>query len=321
MSRRSLLTSAALVALTGRLKACTWGVPQWHPEPVLVPDRDYEGVHTTTPCAMPFSDGCWWDADRQAFCLWYMAGYTGGTALAQSADGYTWRKIGLVDPAPRDSSTVWPDGSGYVRATWFLEAPGALTLQRSDDGIAWRTVGRGPACGDRSTLFRAVDGAWILSARISGAAPATTGRAFWRSAAFAGPYTRVGGEFWAQPDDDPDAFGPVPPQLYNFDARAFGAGYIGLMSIWGGDRYTAPKRNTLRVCTSRDGLSWTRGPARWIDEQPGAQNVQTCGGLFIALPDGKLGILVSTRSGPVGPVNRQRCVTRLLTIAPREVCV
>lgn len=321
MSRRSLLTSAAFLALSARVKACEWGRPVWHPEPVLEPTEPWEGTKTHTPTAMPFSDGCWWDADRQCFCLWYMAGYTAGTGFAQSTDGYTWRKLGLIDARARDSSTVWPDGRGYVRATWFLHAPGALTLERSDDGITWRTVGRSPACGDRSTLFRTVTGDWMLSLRVSGAAPATTGRQFWRAEAFEGPYTRVGPELWAQPDDDWQALGPPAPQLYNLDARAFGAGYLGLMSIWGGDRYTAPKRNTLRVCTSLDGLTWTRGPAQWIDEQPGAQNVQTCGGLFIALPDGKLGILVSTRSGPVGPVNRQRCVTRLLTIAPREVCV
>ena len=306
MSRRAVLLAALGVPFQ-----CTWGTPQWHPEPVLVPDRAYEGS-----CAMPFSDGCWWDDDRQCFCLWYMAGYNGGTALAQSTDGYVWRKLGLVDPTPRDSSTVWPDGGGYVRATFFMRdyPDPALTLQRSPDGITWRTVGRVPG-GDRSTLYRLTDGRWVLSARES--ATAERGRAFYVADVFEGPYRRAG-EFYAEPSDDPQALIGVRPQAYNLDAAPLGAGYLGLLAVWGGARADAPKRNTLRALTSRDGVSWNRGPALWIDEQPGAQNVQSCGGVYVMLKPDLLGIYVSTRSGPVAA---QRCVTRLLTVPVREVCV
>lgn len=293
---------------------CVWGTPQWHPDPVLEPTEPWEGR-----CAMPFSDGCWWDADRQAFCLWYMAGYNGGTALAQSADGYAWRKLGLVDPTPRDSSTVWQVPDGYVRATYFMTAyAGAgLTLQRSFDGIAWRTVGQTPPLGDRSTVYRLADGRWVLSTREN--PTAARYRGFLVADAFEGPYLRTGELFGGQLDDDVDAL--TTPQIYNLDARAFGAGYLGLASIWGGDYGTRPKRNTLRALTSRDGVSWNRGPAQWVTGADGTWrdgNIQTCGGLCVELRPGLLGFYVSARSGPVAT---QRCVTGLVTIARKDVCV
>lgn len=292
---------------------CVWGTPAWHPEPVLEPTESWEGR-----CAMPFSDGCWWDEARQRFRLWYMAGYQGGTALAESRDGYAWQKLGLVDPTPRDSSTVWQLADGtYARATYFLSGysgDSVLTLQTSPDGLAWATVGRSPLVGDRSTVYQLADGRWVLSARTGSA---TRARAFWLADRFEGPYLDTGVMLAAEPVDDPAA--TEGPQLYNLDARAFGAGYLGLMSVWGGSRGAdAPKRNNLSVVTSGDGLRWVRGPHLWIQEQPGAQNVQSCGGLFVRLAPGLLGFYVSARSGPVAA---QRCVTGLVTVPVREVCV
>lgn len=321
VSRRSFLQISALLAFSPSVHACTWGTPVWHPEPVLEPTEAWEGS-----CAMPFSDGCWWDEDRQRYRLWYMAGYGGGTALAESRDGYHWEKRGIVDERLRDSSTIWQleDGS-YVRATYFQDAyatKAGLTLQRSPDGRRWTTTGMTPPLGDRSTIFRGTDGRWFLSARDS--LTAARGRRIYVADEFEGPYAIAGPIFEAWPADDPDALN-TQPQLYNLDARAFSTGYLGLAAIWGGDRYTAPKRNNLAVFTSPDGISWDRGPRQWITEgAPGSWregNIQSCGGLFVELPDGKLGFYVSARSGPVGPVNKQRCVTGLVTIARNEVCV
>lgn len=322
LSRRSLLLAAlAAAALPAHLRACAWGTPVWHPDPVLEPTEAWEGS-----CAMPFSDGCWWDADRQCFCLWYMAGYNGGTALAQSSDGYHWRKLGIVDPTPRDSSTVWQlaDGS-YVRATFFMTAYRSgqgLTLQRSPDGITWRTVGQIPDAGDRSTLFRAADGRWIAS--IRGGPTAARARKFAVADRFEGPYLPIGDVLEGELADDPDA--TTTPQLYNLDARWLGDGYLGLGTIWGGTRGdAAPKRNNLGVFTSRDGYSWNRGPRQWITEGPKGSwregNIQTCGGLCVELKPGTLGFYVSARSGAVGPVNQQRCVTGLVTIERKDVCL
>lgn len=323
LSRRDFLLGAGALTLPTSGLACEWGTPVWHPDPVLEPTEPWEGQ-----CAMPFSDGCWWDADRQVFCLWYMAGYNGGTALAQSTDGYAWRKLGIVDPTPRDSSTVWQDTDGsYVRATFFMSSygkPGAgLTLQRSPDGITWKTVGMTPGLGDRSTIFRAADGRWLLSARES--LTAARARRIYVADRFEGPYAAAGPVFEAEAADDPDALG-TQPQLYNLDARAIGSKYLGLASIWGGDRFSSPKRNNLGVFVSVDGLGWDRGPRQWITEAPErsswrAGNIQSCGGLFVELEPGLLGFYVSARTGPVGPVNRQRCVTGLVTIRRDEICL
>lgn len=313
ITRRTALAAlvAPLVGCVRRVPSpslpCSWGTPVWHPEPVLVPTEPWEGN-----TAMPFSDGVWWHADRQRYWLWYMAGYNGGTALAESRDGYVWTKLGLVDPTPRDSSTVWPDGDGWVRAVFFMTAyrdGTGLTLQRSANGLTWRTVGH-VAAGDRSTVYRLRDGRWVLSQRVD--IGPTRARQFAVADVFEGPYVPVGDVMLAQPDDDWDAW--EGPHLYNLDAAPLGAGYLGLMAVWGGARSDGlPKRNTLRALTSPDGLTWTRGPL-WVPETPEAMNIQSCGGCCVTLPDGRLGFYVSAR-------DRERCVTRLLTVDRKAVCV
>ncbi len=305
MNRRSFLSLPTLALVP---TPCVWGTPEWVEDPVLVPDQPYEG-HVS----MPYSDGCWWDEDRQRFRLWYMAGYNGGTALAESRDGYAWEKRGLVDPTPRDSSTVWQveDGS-YVRATYFLEPRiNALTLQISFDGIHWVRVGQTPNCGDRSTIYR--DGAaWILSARTD--VDSHRDRQFYFAASLTGPWHPITFE---QPDLE------VGQQLYNFDAVAMGSGLLGLSAVWTGDRPNVPKRNHLAVLTSEDGISWTAGPKQWIplSEDPLSWrmgNIQSCGGVCVALSKDRLGFYVSARSGTLSD---QRCVTGLVTIDRKEVCL
>lgn len=278
--------------------------------PVLEPSEDYEG-----DCAMPFSDGCWWDESRQRFRLWYMAGYGGSTALAESRDGYAWDKRGLVDPAPRDSSTVWPDGDGWLRASY--RGQHALELQRSPDGLRWTRVGVTPPCDDRSTIFRFREH-WYLSARIGSKHRA---REYWRSEDLA-RWTRVPSDLEDVDIWDAALADTAAVALYNVDAAPFGDGLLGLAAIWAGDRPGRPKRNDLAVVTSRDGAHWTRGPRQWMTEDTApypAMNLQSCGGVCVRLTRERLGFYVSCRTGDPRAV--QRCVTGLVTIDARQVCV
>lgn len=261
---------------------------------------------------MPFSDGCWWDENSQRFRLWYMAGYRGGTALAESRDGYDFEKKGLIDPDARDSSTVWQlENGSYVRATHFLDQrKHALTLQTSRDGLKFVTIGRSPECGDRSTIWK--DGeSWILSGRADAGGRI---REYWQTDDLAGPWTRTSGPIEASHDEK--------SQVYNVDAAPLGENMIALASMWTGDRAGLTKQNDLDVWTRKNG-TWRPGPTRWIarSDDPSSWrfgNIQSCGGICVALTPQKLGFYVSARTGPI---NSQRCVTGLVTIDRSDVCV
>lgn len=316
MRRRTFLSFAGALPLVWTPSdPCEWGIPEWYPEPILEPDKLWEGN-----CTMPFSDGCWWDEDRQRFRLWYMAGYWGGTALAESRDGYEWTKLGLVDPEPRDSSTVWRlDDGSYVRATFFIRGQRELVLQTSPEGTVWTTVGRTPPCGDRSTIYRGRTG-WILSARSDEGTTRT--RSYYTAETIEAPWVPVESNLTRTSDADTEQIGRAT-QLYNFDAAPYGGGFLGLLSVWSGDRPGLSKMNDLYVATSRDGLNWTRGPNLWIarDEDPTSWrsgNVQSCGGVCVRLKPDLLGFYVSARSGPG---SNQHCVTGLVTIPTARVCV
>src|SRR5690606_16616877 len=81
---RQLLVDDFLVGET-TLKR-TFHAAKIHPaSPVLRPDRPWEtkqGKPSSPPCAMPFSDGVWYDSRDRLFKMWYMGGYCQGTCYA-----------------------------------------------------------------------------------------------------------------------------------------------------------------------------------------------------------------------------------------------
>ena len=128
---------------------------------------------------MPFSDGVWFDPADGHFKMWYMAGYSGRTALALSDDGMTWRRPAL-DVVPgtnivfdelRDSSTVWLDHlerNPQLRFKMMVYVQGGRRLRRfcSPDGVHWTAAGFGGPSGDRSTFFyNAFRNVWVYSIR------------------------------------------------------------------------------------------------------------------------------------------------------------
>src|SRR5215471_12286371 len=94
----------------------TFHLTRFHPDtPVLKPDKPWE--KEGGPTAMVFSDGVWYDPADRLFKMWYMGGLTRATCYATSTDGLRWEKPALdvkkgtniVQPDPRDSTTVWLD--------------------------------------------------------------------------------------------------------------------------------------------------------------------------------------------------------------------
>ena len=153
--------------------------------PVLQADRAWEKEGRVGdgagPCAMPFSDGVWYDPEDELFKMWYMGGYVYHTCYATSRDGLDWEKPALdVHPGTNivfhgASTFAWQGqslpGGSYDTTVWLdlgerdprrrykmsrftpNKRSGKLSIFYSPDGIHWEPVGRCGHSGDRSTLF------------------------------------------------------------------------------------------------------------------------------------------------------------------------
>ncbi|MBI3878104.1 MAG: glycosyl hydrolase family 32 [Verrucomicrobia bacterium] len=277
--------------------------------PVLKPDKPWE-MEGKSPMAMVFSDGVWFDPKDQLFKMWYMGGYGKYTCYAYSSNGVDWIKpeldvvpgSNIVQKEPRDSSTVWldqedPDPKRRYKMFRSLSKDGkwGLSAHFSEDGIHWspEVLRTGPA-GDRTTVFRnPFRGAWVFSLR--GDANNARVRRYWEMKdIFAGPQ-------WEKSNDAPlwvgaDRLDPPRPdlgdaaQLYNLDAIAYEGLFVGLFSIWRGDRNIPPGRpkpNSIWLGFSRDGYHWDRPdrePFIDVSEKQGDWNwgnVQSAGGGFL----------------------------------------
>jgi len=266
--------------------------------PVLKPDRPWESEGGRgNPCAMPFSDGVWYDPADRLFKMWYMGGYIYHTCLATSKDGINWDKPQLdVRPGTnivlpglnveynneqknvyRDSSTVWLDleeTNPWKRYKMVVRTPvkrhGALEIFYSSDGIHWYPVGRTGLCGDRSTIFyNPFRKVWVYSLRDYWE-PKIEGklRKFRRYREGLDLVTasdnwkvRTDVGLWFAPDrNDP----PIPgsdyqPGIYNFDGVAYESLMLGLYSIYRtGPKDGRPKINEILLGFSRDGFHFHR---------------------------------------------------------------
>jgi hypothetical protein len=297
--------------------------------PVLKPDKPWEQV--TSPTAMPFSDGVWYDpADRQ-FKMWYMGGYCASVCYATSREGIHWQKpvleVGprsnIVFGKTRDSTSVVLDleekdlDRRYKlfryyyddRRKWFQ------CLYFSPDGIHWSEAAPPkPVRGDRSTVFyNPFRRVWVYNIRDSvafgGVNDARRCRRYWESSdVLAGAdWTEAKTTLWIGADElDPRR--PelnVRPQLYNLDCAAYESLILGLFSIWPGQPTNRPKPNYVAVGFSRDGFHWdrpTHQPFIPVSERKGDWNwgnVQSAGGCCLVVGD-KLYFYVSGRAGVEG---------------------
>jgi hypothetical protein len=298
--------------------------------PVVSPDQPTER-EGKAPMAMPFSDGIWFDPADQLYKMWYVAGYLKQTAYATSRDGLHWEKPALdvrpgsnvVQPDPRDSSTVWLDQEEKDPTRRFkmwrsYGEPGKfdLSLHFSPDGIHWSpaVLHTGP-CGDRTTVFwNPFRKVWVYSLRHgwSGA----RARRYWETKDL------LTGSNWSKVDEPvlwvgSDRLDPPRedlkdvPQLYNLDAVGYESVMLGLFTIWRGDHNIPPGRpkpNTVWLGFSRDGYHWDRPdrqPFIPVSETQGDWNwgnVQSVGGCCLIVGD-QLRFYFSGRAG-VGPQMR-----------------
>lgn len=319
---------------------------EYHPgNPLLKPDKPWEaGNDANPPCAMPFSDGVWYDPRDKLFKMWYMAGAARHTCYAVSQDGLQWQKpeldvspgTNIVFSGPRDSSTVWLDHEEQDpnrRFKMFRSCKGGSTVEGSyglathfsPDGIHWSDppllTG---SCGDRSTVFwNPFRKLWVYSLRHGWGLPRR--RRYWEAANLeTGPKWQQIGEprIWVSADNlDPQRDDlKVPAQLYNLDCIAYESLLLGLFTIWRGQPENREKPNELCIGYSRDGWSWSRPDRRPfcpVSETPGDwnfSNVQSAGGCCLVVGD-KLYFYVSGRGGTGKTrLDGQSSVTSLATL-------
>ena len=303
---------------------------RYHPaNPVLEADKPWE-QQGRAPCAMPFSDGVWYDPQEKLFKMWYMGGYVQSTCYATSKDGVHWQKPELdVEPGTnvvlreeRDSSTVWIDHretDPKKRYKMFTavrsDGPGGwtLTYRVSADGVHWsKRIASAPGVGDRTTVFfNPFRSVWVLSRRIFVGGRSRAYREHPDPVACLGE-NGEGQSLWVGADRlDPHhpkpEFSGNQPQLYNLDAVAYESLLLGLFSVWQGPhngecaRLGIQKRNEVLLGFSRDGFHWHRPDRRpFIGANPtvGAWNwgnVQSAGGGCLVVGD-KLYFYVSGRA-------------------------
>ena len=303
----------------------TFHTPEIHHEPILVPERPWEqiepGAARSNPTAAVFSDAVLWDDADRIFKMWYMGGYTGSTCYATSSDGLHWVKprldvvagTNVVNPMPRDSSTVWLDRRAPRdrRFKMACSVPSdGLTKQRrftSPDGIHWTADGETPAVGDRTTFFyNPFRERWVFSIRAGGdVGGRPRHRRYVEMASFESTaWNDSDTAYWVAADDlDPwrEDFKSAP-QLYNLDCVAYESLMVGLFSIWRGEGPSQHKHVDVCVGFSRDGFHWTRNdrqPFIAPTREPGGwyrTNVQSAGGCC-AIADSRLYFYFSGRSG------------------------
>jgi hypothetical protein len=302
--------------------------------PVLKPDRPWETDTAPNPCAMPFSDGVWYDPQDSTFKLWYMGGYVAGTCFATSKDGLHWDKpeldifpgTNIVQKGRRDSSTVWLDhgvADPAERFKMMYFASGALSLSVSPDGIHWSPPIRSGPTGDRTTFhydpFRRL---WIFGIRSSASGFGRI-RRYWEARDFLADANWKSDQpvLWTGADSADPAREDLKtrPQLYNLDCVAYESLLLGLFTIWRGQPADRAKPNEICVGFSRDGFHWHRPDRRAfipVSEKQGEWNwgnVQSSGGCCLVVGD-RLYFYVSARAGVPGSRHSGVCSTGLATL-------
>ena len=308
----------------------------WPTTPWEKRDEAAERTHTrSSPAAMPFSDGVFFDPADQLFKMWYMGGYSQNTCYATSVDGIAWTKPSLdvvkgtniVQALQRDSSTVWMDLTDtdhtrrYKMSHWHDHY---LELFASGDGVHWRPMGRTGITGDRTTFFyNPFRRVWVYSLRSDLAGMTQRMRRYWETDdLFANVAWRPEEPVPWVGADSADPRRPeydVPAELYNLDCVAYESVMLGLFTMYRGERNEREKPNDVCIGFSRDGFHWDRPDRRAflpVSDQVGAwnwANVQSAGGCCLIVRD-RLHFYVSGRRGVPGTSLPGVCSTGLATL-------
>jgi hypothetical protein len=342
---RQLFVDDFLIAETSLTRV--YHQAQYHPEtPVLKPDKPWETTERG-PASMVFSDGVWYDPADRLFKMWYMAGYTEGTAMATSRDGIHWEKptfdvvagTNIVMRTRRGSTIVWLDseeanpGRRFKMFRQVFGRPPTFALHFSPDGIHWSdTVALSGSAKDRSTLFwNPFRKVWVFSLKeemsyVRGDLPQPQNG---RMRRYHEHPSIVDGMDWVRSTlpawVGADALDPrredlkLPAQLYNLDAVAYESLIIGLFTIFRGEPKDRAKPNELVAGYSRDGFHWYRPDRRAlipVSERHGDWNwgnVQSAGGVMLVVGD-QLYFYVSGRAGVNGSEDSGVCTTGLATL-------
>jgi len=281
---RQLLVDDFLVDTAGTTMARVFHQPVKYPcNPVLFPQSAEELDPAYPPCAVAKCGGVWFDPADQRFKMWYMTGYLGHLAYAESADGTVWTRPALdIVPGtnlvlPRelhpDSGRVvldpFPTIPSRMDAAAPRAQPGAADLSRwlmtSPDGLHWSEPRPTGDMDDRSTLwYDPFRRKWVQSIRHWDRV-ARRCRLYWEHDEFfaSGVWQRGEPLPWQRADGfdrGVDAY----PELYNLDAIAYESLLLGFHQILKGppnhigERAGLPKLTELCVSFSRDGFHWHR---------------------------------------------------------------
>ena len=307
MTGRQLFVDNFLIKSTTMRR--TYHYPEVQPNPVLIPDKEWESNDKgTARFAAPFSDGVWYDEQDGKYKMWYMAA-NDATCYAESADGINWIKPTLDvvsgtnivrQGTTRDASSIWIDKSGSEARYKMFEVAGgagkwAYNYLTSSDGIHWRDQqAASGSVADRSTVyFSPFRNVWVWSmrhnVRVNKDDPYTV-----RARDYMEHSDPAMGNKSAKADLNDFWFGPWPteqkwaqnadndgaPGIYNHDAMPYESIMLGFFSVWQGpendvcNRLGIIKRNQIMIGYSRDGgYSWTRedmSPFIAIYDAPGS---------------------------------------------------
>ena len=257
--------------------------------PILTAETDLEKPSSHFKGAVTKDGGIWWEPKKNAFMMWYEAGWLHTMAYAESTDGLVWNKpaindkgtneiVSLSDLVPNSCAVVLDyDAPEAERYKMFYRQPNANASDSkgvsmvSKDGITWVKRTKSGYCGDRSTMFyNPFRDKWVYSIRSVGKLGSTKygrTRYYRESSDF---LQGAGWEpedvvFWCRADKldkkDPDI--NLDAQLYNVNAVAYESVMLGLHQILVDENEVAmaagrPKVTDLKVSFSRDGFHWHR---------------------------------------------------------------
>ncbi len=163
---RQLFVDDFLIART-TLKRCWHRPVKYEGNPVLKPERDYEGSRTTLKCSPVIYD----PADR-LFKVWYMTGSHRNRCLAVSKDGIQWERP-ETDIVPDKNYVIykpdWKDNTnGFdveldhdaanpderFKAIQYRKPEKLNFFFTSPDGVHWKMIGHAPRYIENMPEFR-----------------------------------------------------------------------------------------------------------------------------------------------------------------------
>ena len=257
--------------------------------PILTAETDLEKPSTHFKGAVTKDGGIWWEPKKNAFMMWYEAGWLHTMAYAESTDGLVWNKpeinskgtneiLSISDLVPNSCAVVLDyDAPETERYKMFFRQPNANASDSkgvsmvSQDGITWVKRTKSGYCGDRSTMFyNPFREKWVYSIRSVGKLGSTKygrTRYYRESSDFLQGAGWEPGDvvFWCRADklDKVDPEINLPAQLYNVNAVAYESVMLGIHQILVDENEDAmaagrPKVTDLKVSFSRDGFHWHR---------------------------------------------------------------